>query len=149
MLGSWVSRSVHQGHRRQPMSWRERCRKAPARPARCKVGRTPASLLPVTDTHDHERGLRLSTHVYQLRLLGRGVGSIGVAAVFREHHAPAAAWAVLAFHGLVWPHLAFLSARRSADPHRVERASLTIDSGFGGFWIALMHFNLLPSVLIA
>jgi signal transduction histidine kinase len=103
----------------------------------------------VTDTHDHERGLRLPRQVYRLRILGLGVGSIAVAAVFQERHAPALTWAILIFHGLIWPHVAFLAAKRSADPHRIERASLTIDSAFGGFWIALMHFNLLPSVLIA
>ncbi len=30
----------------------------------------------------------------------------------------------------------------------MERDSLTVDSAFGGMWVALMHFNLLPSVLI-
>jgi len=102
----------------------------------------------VTDTHDHERGLRLSRQVYRLRILGLSVGAIAVAVVFDQHHAPAYAWAVLAFHVMAWPHLAYLAALRSADPHRVERVSLGIDSAFGGFWIALMHFNLLPSVLI-
>ena len=95
-----------------------------------------------------ERGLRLTRQVYRLRILGLGVGSIAVATVLDEHHAPWGAWAVLAVHCLVWPHLAFLVARASRDPHGVERMSLTIDSAFGGFWIALMHFNLLPSVLI-
>ena len=103
---------------------------------------------PVTVTETHERGLRLSRQVYQLRVLGLIVGAIAVAAVLRQHGAGRGTWSVLAFHVLVWPHLAFLAARRSADPHKVERTSLTIDSAFGGFWVALMHFNLLPSVLI-
>lgn len=55
---------------------------------------------------------------------------------------------MLGFHTFLWPHLAWYAARTSPDPHRVERASLTIDSAFGGLWVALMHFNLLPSVLI-
>jgi signal transduction histidine kinase len=101
----------------------------------------------VTDTH--ERGLRLSRQVYRLRVLGLGVGAIAVAAALGEHRAPWPVWAVLAFHCIIWPHVAYLTAHRSADPHHVERASLTIDSAFGGFWIAMMHFNLLPSVLIA
>ena len=91
---------------------------------------------------------RLSRQVYPLRVLGLVLGSIAVAAVLHEHGAPWGVWAVLIFHVLAWPHLLFLAARHSADPHRFERASLTVDSALGGFWVALMHFNLLPSVLI-
>jgi signal transduction histidine kinase len=100
----------------------------------------------VTDTP--ERGLRLSRQVYRLRILGLCVGAVAVATVLDDLHAPGYVWAILAFHTIGWPHLAYLAARRSADPHAMERGTLTIDSAFGGFWIALMHFNLLPSVLI-
>src|SRR5262252_6508183 len=96
-----------------------------------------------------DRDLRLSRQVYRLRVLGLVVGSIAVATVLAGNGAPWWAWAALAFHVAVWPHLVWFLARRSADPHGVERTNLTIDSAFGGFWIALMHFNLLPSVLIA
>ena len=99
-------------------------------------------------TETHERGLRLSRQVYRLRLFGFAVGAVAVAAVLRDHGAPWQAWVVLAFNVLVWPNAAYLAARRSADPHKVERTSLTIDSALGGFWVAVMHFNLLPSVLI-
>jgi signal transduction histidine kinase len=93
--------------------------------------------------------LRLSRQVYVLRILGLTLGSIAVAAVFYENAAPQPAWTGLIVSSLAWPHAAWLLARRSADPHRVERTSLTLDSALGGFWIAIMHFNLLPSVLIA
>jgi len=99
------------------------------------------------DTDD--RDLRLSKQVYRLRILGLVVGCVAVATVLHDRGAPWWAWAVLAFNVLVWPHLAYVAALRGTDPHRAERASLTVDSAFGGFWIALMHFNLLPSVLIA
>jgi len=72
-----------------------------------------------------------------------------VAAVFYENRAPWLAWALLIFHVGLWPHLAWRRARRSADPHVAEPVNLTVDSAFGGVHIALMHFNLLPSVLIA
>src|SRR5215471_6295805 len=99
-------------------------------------------------TETVERGLRLSRQVYKLRVLGLVVGAIAVGAVLRDLGAPGWSWAILAFNVLVWPHLAFLAARRSEDPHKTERRNLTIDSAFGGLWIALMQFNLLPSVLI-
>src|SRR6185503_19201838 len=91
-----------------------------------------------------ERSLRLPRQVYRLRTLGLAVG-----AVFYENRAPWLAWALLIFHVGLWPHLAWLRARRSADPHVAEPVNLTVDSAFGGVHIALMHFNLLPSVLIA
>lgn len=104
---------------------------------------------PVAPSSTPDRNLRLSRQVYRLRMLGLAVGSVAVGAVFREHHAPWTAWALLAVNVVAWPHVAWLAARRSADSHAVERVNLTIDSAFGGLWIALMHFNLLPSVLIA
>lgn len=95
-----------------------------------------------------DRGLRLSRQVYRLRVLGLVVGGVAVATVLRDQHAPALAWGVLAVHVLAWPHVAWLLARRSPNAHAVERISLTIDSTFGGIWVAAMHFNLLPSFLI-
>ena len=97
------------------------------------------------DTTDH---LRLSRQVYRLRVLGLLTGSVAVATVFVEQRSGWAPWTLLAAHILAWPHVAWWIARRSADPHRIERTSLTVDSVFGGAWVALMHFNLLPSVLI-
>jgi signal transduction histidine kinase len=100
-------------------------------------------------THTEPRNdLRLSRLVYGMRLLGMLTGCIGVGAVLYERHAGWPVWALLAFNTLAWPHLAWLFARSSAAPHQVERHSLTIDSAFGGLWVALIHFNLLPSVLI-
>ena len=96
-----------------------------------------------------DRDLRLSRQVYRLRMLGLGVGSLAVGSVLYEQRASWPIWTLLAVHCIAWPHVAWAAARRSANPHAVERGSLTIDSAFGGLWIALMHFNLLPGVLIA
>jgi signal transduction histidine kinase len=102
--------------------------------------------LAVTETRDHD--LRLSRQVYRLRLLGLIVGASAVGTVLHQQHAGWMPWVVLAANVIVWPHVAWLLARRSADPHRFERTALTVDSAFGGLWVALMHFTLLPSVLI-
>jgi len=95
------------------------------------------------------RELRLPKQVYRLRILGLALGFFSVGSAFSEHHAPPLAWAALAYHCFIWPHLAWWYAKRSSDPHRTERLNLTIDSAFGGMFIALMHFCLLPSVLVA
>jgi diguanylate cyclase len=94
------------------------------------------------------RGVDLPLHVYPLRAVGLAIGFACVAAVFAEAGAHPAAWAGLAFNAFVWPHLAFLAARRSPDPYRAERRNLVVDSALGGIWLPLMGFNLLPSVLL-
>lgn len=95
------------------------------------------------------RELRLPRQVYRLRLLGLVLGFVAVGSTFWKHQAPATEWGFTILYALTWPHLAWLHARRSADPHRAERLNLTIDSAFGGVFIALMRFSLLPSVLAA
>jgi len=98
---------------------------------------------------DERRDLRLPRQVYRLRVLGLAPGFVTVATTFYEHKAPRAYWAAIAAQGFVWPHVAWLLAKHRADPHRAERLNLTIDSAFGGLFIALMRFSLLPSVLVA
>ena len=99
------------------------------------------------DAH-RERGLRFVARVHPMRALGLGLGLLCVASVFRLHGAPWYIWTLLVAHGLAWPHLARMLAVRSADPQRAEMRHLTIDSALGGAWVALMQFNLLPSVLL-
>mgnify|MGYP003434499194 FL=1 len=48
----------------------------------------------------------------------------------------------------VWPHVAHLLSRRSADPYRAEIRNLLVDSALAVVLVTLMHFNLLPSVLL-
>ena len=55
---------------------------------------------------------------------------------------------LLAAHGFAWPHVALWLARRSTGPRRAETRNLMIDSALGGLWVAVMQFNLLPSVLL-
>lgn len=94
------------------------------------------------------RGFELPRHVYPLRTLGLAVGFVSVAVVFHEIGAHPLAWAGLVFHGFLWPHVAYHFARRNADPWSAERRNLVVDSAVGGVWVALMGFNLLPSVLL-
>src|SRR5882762_2832544 len=92
--------------------------------------------------------LKLSRQVYRLRILGLGLGFPCVAAVLYDRGASSFVWGVLAFHCFVWPHIAWLRARSSAHPHKAERQHLILDSSMGGVFVALMNFNLLPSVLL-
>jgi len=98
---------------------------------------------------NRDQNLRFAQRMYIPRVVGLGAGFFAVASVLYQSHAHALAWAALIFNGFVWPHLAYLLARRSADPHRTEIRNLLADSAGGGVWIAVMGFNLLPSVLLA
>jgi diguanylate cyclase len=98
---------------------------------------------------DREREQRFVARMHRMRTLGLGLGFFSVASVLYIRGAPWFVWALLFAHGFAWPHVAWLAASRSAHPSAFERISLFVDSALGGAWIALMHFNLLPSVLIA
>jgi diguanylate cyclase len=69
--------------------------------------------------------------------------------VLLEQGAPIWALVLLVANGFLWPHAAYFVASRSRDPYRAETRNLLADSALGGAWIAAMHFNLLPSVMLA
>lgn len=87
-------------------------------------------------------------HIYPLRTLGMGLGGLLLGSVLYGTPSPAWTWWLLALGALGWPHLAYLLARHSRDPYRAEVRNLLIDSAIVGLWVPLMHFNLLPSVVL-
>lgn len=90
----------------------------------------------------------LPNNVYLFRILGMGLGALPVATVLYEREAGWLAWAWVAFACVLWPHLAYAIARRSNNPFRAERRNLLFDSMIAGSMVSLMHFNLLPSVML-
>lgn len=94
------------------------------------------------------RDLRFVKRIHRLRTLGLGLSAICVAAVLHLHGAAPGWWLLLGINAFVWPHVAVLLARRSADPRTAELRNLILDSVLGGVWIAVMQFNVLPSVLL-
>ncbi|MGA8049744.1 MAG: diguanylate cyclase [Burkholderiales bacterium] len=97
---------------------------------------------------DKRRGLRFARRIYLPRVAGMALAFFAIASVLYENDAHPAAWAGLLAGCFVWPHVAYLLARYSPDPYRFELYNLTADSAIGGVWVALMSFNLLPSVLV-
>lgn len=81
-------------------------------------------------------------------MIGLALGGVAIAGVLIYSGAGLAVWGALFASTIVWPHLALWLGSRSANPYRTELASLMVDSALGGAWIALMQFNLLPSVVI-
>jgi diguanylate cyclase len=95
-----------------------------------------------------EQGLRLAKRLYGPRVLALGLGSLSVAGVLYENQSPLAMWVVLFLNCFIWPHVAYRIAQRSRDPYGAETLNLLLDSTAGGMWIALLSFNMLPSVML-
>ena len=91
---------------------------------------------------------QMPRRIYPLRILGMGLGSMVVATVLWERQASPLAWTALLLATLVWPHVAYLLTRRAADPYAAEVRNLLIDSALVAALVPLMHFNLLPSVML-
>ncbi len=95
------------------------------------------------------KGKRFVRRIYKMRVVGLGVGFFCVAStLLAQQHTMPAVWALLVLHGFIWPHVACYLGLRHAYPYHFERFSLMVDAGLGGFWVAAMHFNLLPSAVI-
>lgn len=92
---------------------------------------------------------QMPRRIYPLRILGMGLGGAVVGVVLWERQAALAEWLGMAMMGFVWPHIAYLRTRWfSVDPYRTEIQNLLIDSAMAAALVPLMHFNLLPSVLV-
>jgi diguanylate cyclase len=94
-----------------------------------------------------ESRLRFARGLYTPRALGLALGFCCVGSVLLQDGAGTPAWIALLLNAFVWPHAAWLIAARSANPRYAELRNLMVDSGAGGAWIAVMGFNVLPSVL--
>jgi diguanylate cyclase len=88
----------------------------------------------------------MAKRLYTSRSLGLVLGLLCVGAALLPLKPPVWLVALMLFNGLVWPHLAYQWTRRSAVPYRAEYRNLLLDSFMGGFWVAAMQFNPLPSV---
>ncbi|UTW13895.1 diguanylate cyclase [Marinobacterium rhizophilum] len=93
------------------------------------------------------RGRQLVRRIYPSRGAGFALGAISVASVLFEQGAGPASWLMIAFSGLVWPHLAYWHAHLSDNPYRSEKINQHFDAAQCGFWTVMMGFNLLPSVM--
>ncbi len=85
---------------------------------------------------------------YRLRVLGMCLAALPLIVVVHELQSSWIVWFWIVLTCWVWPHLAYMRAIRSKDPFRTELHNLIIDSAIAGSWVPLMHFNLLPSVML-
>ena len=99
----------------------------------------------VNNEQSRERSYR---RIYPLRVIGMGLGGLSISGVLVTQHAAVWRWALMGLTCLVWPHVAYLWARLSRNPYRAEKRNLLIDSAIAGMWVPLLHFNLLPGVVL-
>ncbi|KAA0945538.1 diguanylate cyclase [Pseudomonas sp. ANT_H14] len=92
------------------------------------------------------KGLALAKRLYKSRGLGLSLGFICVVAGMYPLAPPNWVWAWMIINAFVWPHLAYQWSRRAKNSLRTEHRNLLFDSFCGGFWVAAMQFNPLPSV---
>jgi diguanylate cyclase len=103
--------------------------------------------MPSASAPSRPRGGRLPHQTYLPRAIGLGLGSIGMALALWELSRPAWVWVVLGFVALVWPHLAYLRATRSAAPYPAELQNIMLDAGLIGFVVCAAGFSLMPSAV--
>lgn len=90
----------------------------------------------------------LHKRIYPHRVLGMGLAALPITLILNHINAPIYSWIWCAFGCFIWPHLAYFIAKKSKNPYTIERNNLTFDSFFAGSWAPLLHFNLLPSVML-
>ena len=95
------------------------------------------------------RNLEFVARIHRMRMLGAALCMLPIASVLQERGAAAPYWILLGLNGLVWPHLAAWQNRRARDPAESEFRCLTLDSAFGGAWIAAMAVSAAPAAVFA
>lgn len=90
----------------------------------------------------------LPRRIYRFRVLGMGLAALPIGVVLHEHQAPIGSWIWMVVSCLLWPHIAYWRARRSKSKFHAELHNLMFDSAIAGSWAALLHFTVLPAVLL-
>jgi diguanylate cyclase len=85
--------------------------------------------------------------VLWIRVFGCILGAIPVSVVLYERSAAPSLWLIMLFSCFVWPHVASWNVRHSLDVRDTELRNKVFDSVLGGVCIAIMEFNVLPSMV--
>lgn len=94
-------------------------------------------------------GSRFIKRMFLMRVLGTFLCFLPILSVLEEQHRSGWLMGLLAMNAFIWPTVAWWRSRRAATPLSTEHQNLVLDAGAGGFWIAIMAANPLPSVTIA
>ena len=104
----------------------------------------PATVVPAADAPRIHPIVKLD---YRVRMIAMLV--VGLIPLFHfGGRPPLPALVGMAVTALVWPHVAYLAARRARDTRAAEFRNLLVDSLFVGGWTAALSFSLLPSIVM-
>lgn len=90
----------------------------------------------------------MARRLYTSRMFGLALGLLCVGAAVLPLSPPGWLLVLMLFNAFAWPHVAYQLARRSASPYHAEHRNLLVDSFMGGFWVAAMQFNPLPTATV-
>jgi signal transduction histidine kinase len=89
-----------------------------------------------------EKGLHPIVRLdYFVRIPASLVVFLAVGSIFLSKPKQPLLWALLAFYGLLWPHVALLVASRSRDSKAAELRNLVADAFLLGFFMAICSFS--------
>ena len=71
----------------------------------------------------------LVRRIYFPRIVGLGLGFVAVASVFYQQQTHLMFWGLAVVYAFLWPHIAYVIAKRSAFPRKAERRNLLEDKG--------------------
>lgn len=91
------------------------------------------------------KGLSLARRLYTSRTLGLALGLLCVGVAMYPLNPAPWVWVLMVVNGVLWPHVAYQWARRAKVPFHAEHRNILVDAFLGGFWVAAMQFNPLPS----
>lgn len=95
------------------------------------------------------RGTYLVRRNYLPRIVGVLLCGICLVSAVSSQPYNSLHWLLAPYFVLVWPHVAYRWAMRSARPLRAELINLWIDSLHAGFWMVAIHMSLVPSLALA
>ena len=96
----------------------------------------------------YARALRFAARIYRMRMLGTLLCVLPIGSVLSENRI-GTPWilAGMFINALLWPQLAYYLSTKAEDPAKREFSNLVIDSGLGGFWLAVIGFSPIPTAI--
>lgn len=101
------------------------------------------------DPATRAQDLRFVCRIHRMRMLGTALCALPIASVLDERGTSAVVWVLLFLNVVLWPQIAQALCRRARDPVLAQFRCLTLDSLFGGAWIAAMAVSTAPTAVFA
>lgn len=93
-------------------------------------------------------GLQFAERGRLPRVVGLGCAYLPIASEMVLQPVGGGWWLLLLLWSFVWPHLAWQMALKAPDPQLAEIYNLKFDALLAGIWMAVIGFNILPSVAL-